>query len=164
MTEAMKASASAVSMRQEYGRRSDSGRDRPDQVPRSVQTRSVVGADGMHSTVRRAANIGFTAGRYAQAFLLADVRMDWPLPPTKVQFFSADGLVDAAQLRPDSSLTGLVPSEAGFRRTQQTTYRFGERDMAADRASGSPAQPGPPSSFPSKRRRLHGPDDDGPRS
>jgi len=53
----------------------------------------------MHSTVRQAANIGFTGGRYAQAFLLADVWMDWPLPPTQVQLFSsADGLVVVAPL------------------------------------------------------------------
>jgi 2-polyprenyl-6-methoxyphenol hydroxylase-like FAD-dependent oxidoreductase len=71
----------------------------PDQVAQSVQARYVVGADGMHSTIRQAADIGFTGGRYTQAFLLADVRMDWPLPPAEVQlFFSADGLVVVAPL------------------------------------------------------------------
>ncbi|MGF1426601.1 FAD-dependent monooxygenase [Kitasatospora sp. LaBMicrA B282] len=36
-----------------------------------------VGADGMHSTVREAAGIGFTGAGYAESFVLADVRMDW---------------------------------------------------------------------------------------
>jgi 2-polyprenyl-6-methoxyphenol hydroxylase-like FAD-dependent oxidoreductase len=37
----------------------------------------VVGTDGMHSTVREAAGIGFTGGSYPESFVLADVRMDW---------------------------------------------------------------------------------------
>ena len=64
-----------------------------------MRARYVVGADGMHSAVRQSAGIGFTGDRYPQSFVLADVRMDWPLPPTEVQlFFSADGLVVVAPL------------------------------------------------------------------
>jgi 2-polyprenyl-6-methoxyphenol hydroxylase-like FAD-dependent oxidoreductase len=59
-----------------------------------VRTRYVVGADGYHSVVRQAAGIGFTAGTYAETFMLADVRMDWPLPPDELQLFLArDGLM-----------------------------------------------------------------------
>jgi 2-polyprenyl-6-methoxyphenol hydroxylase-like FAD-dependent oxidoreductase len=65
----------------------------------TVGARYVVGADGMHSTVRENAGIGFTGGRYDQSFVLADVRMDWPLPPDEVQlFFSSAGLVVVAPL------------------------------------------------------------------
>jgi 2-polyprenyl-6-methoxyphenol hydroxylase-like FAD-dependent oxidoreductase len=65
----------------------------------SIQARYVVGADGVHSTVREAAEIGFTGGRYTQSFVLADIRMDWPLPPEEVQlFFSPSGLVVVAPL------------------------------------------------------------------
>jgi 2-polyprenyl-6-methoxyphenol hydroxylase-like FAD-dependent oxidoreductase len=71
----------------------------PDGSQRSTHARYVIGADGMHSTVRQSAGIGFTGGRYRQSFLLADILMDWPLPPTEVQlFFSAAGLVVVAPL------------------------------------------------------------------
>jgi 2-polyprenyl-6-methoxyphenol hydroxylase-like FAD-dependent oxidoreductase len=71
----------------------------PDGQRQSVQARYVVGADGMHSSIREAAGITFTGGRYAQSFVLADVRMDWPLSPQEVQlFFSPAGLVVVAPL------------------------------------------------------------------
>ncbi len=38
-----------------------------------VRARYVVGCDGVHSTVRSAAGIGFAGGRYPQTFLLADL-------------------------------------------------------------------------------------------
>lgn len=66
---------------------------------RSVKAQYVVGADGLHSTVRQAAGITFTGGQYDQSFLLADVRLDWPLPAQEVQlFFSPSGLVVVAPL------------------------------------------------------------------
>lgn len=65
----------------------------------TVHARYVVGADGMHSAVRDAAGIGFTGGRYEQSFVLADVRMDWPLSPEEVQLYlSPAGLVVVAAL------------------------------------------------------------------
>ena len=71
----------------------------PDGQRHTVQARYVAGADGMHSTVRETAGIGFPGGRYAQYFLLADVRMHWPLPPQEVQlFFSPAGLMVVAPL------------------------------------------------------------------
>jgi 2-polyprenyl-6-methoxyphenol hydroxylase-like FAD-dependent oxidoreductase len=71
----------------------------PDGRPQTVRTRYVVGADGMHSAVRDAAGIGFTGGRYEQSFVLADVRMDWPLSPEEVQLYlSPAGLVVVAAL------------------------------------------------------------------
>lgn len=65
----------------------------------TVRGRYVVGADGMHSTVREQAGIGFTGDKYEQSFVLADLHMDWPLSRDEVMlFFSPEGLVVVAPL------------------------------------------------------------------
>ena len=62
-------------------------------------TRWLVGCDGGHSLVREQAGIEFEGGAYTQSFVLADVRMDWPLDRSEVSlFFSPDGLVVVAPL------------------------------------------------------------------
>ncbi len=67
--------------------------------PQRIRARFVVGADGMHSTVRERAGIGFTGGRYEQSFALADVRMSWPLSGEEVMLFlSPEGLAVVAPL------------------------------------------------------------------
>jgi len=67
--------------------------------PQTVRARYLVGADGMHSRVREGAAIGFTGDRYEQSFMLADVRMSWPLRADEVMMFlSPDGLVVVAPL------------------------------------------------------------------
>jgi 2-polyprenyl-6-methoxyphenol hydroxylase-like FAD-dependent oxidoreductase len=59
----------------------------------------VVGADGMHSTVRDSAGIAFRGSAYPSSFVLADVRLDWPLAQQEVQlFFAPAGLVVVAPL------------------------------------------------------------------
>lgn len=59
----------------------------------------MVGADGMHSTVRECAGIGFSGDTYEQSFVLADVWMRWPLRADEVMlFFSPEGLVVVAPL------------------------------------------------------------------
>ena len=40
----------------------------------TIRARYVVGADGIHSTVREQAGIGFEGGHYDESFILADVR------------------------------------------------------------------------------------------
>jgi len=66
---------------------------------RTVRARYVVGADGMHSTVREQAGIDFSGGSYEQLFVLADVRMRWPLRADEVMLFlSPEGLVVVAPL------------------------------------------------------------------
>lgn len=68
----------------------------------SLRARYVVGADGAHSIVRRAAGIGFRGGAYDESFILADVGLDWPLPPDEVTLLlAADGLVVVAPLPGD---------------------------------------------------------------
>lgn len=67
-----------------------------------VKARYVVGCDGGHSTVRRQAGISFDGGIYEEGFVLADVRMSWPLERAEVSlFFSAAGLVVVAPLPND---------------------------------------------------------------
>jgi len=59
-----------------------------------IRAKYVVGADGMHSTVRERAGIGFIGDTYEQSFVLADVRMNWPLSDDEVTlFYSPGGLV-----------------------------------------------------------------------
>jgi 2-polyprenyl-6-methoxyphenol hydroxylase-like FAD-dependent oxidoreductase len=72
-------------------------------VEQEIRARYVVGADGMHSVVREAAGIGFVGAPYGESFVLADVKMDWPLGVDEVSlFFSPAGLVVVAPL-PDGS-------------------------------------------------------------
>jgi 2-polyprenyl-6-methoxyphenol hydroxylase-like FAD-dependent oxidoreductase len=63
----------------------------PGSPPATVRARYVVGADGMHGAVREAAGIGFPEQAYLQSFVLADVRMVWPLPGDEVMLFLAPG-------------------------------------------------------------------------
>ena len=59
----------------------------------------LVGCDGAHSLVREAAGVTFEGGGYQESFVLADVRMDWPLARDQVSlFFSPAGLVVVAPL------------------------------------------------------------------
>ncbi|MEV6176013.1 FAD-dependent monooxygenase [Streptomyces sp. NPDC052015] len=58
-----------------------------------------VGADGMHSTVREAAGIGFSGGAYGESFVLADVAMEWTPGPGEVSLtFGTAGLTVVAPL------------------------------------------------------------------
>jgi len=67
-----------------------------------VRSRYVVGCDGGHSLVREQAGISFEGGTYEEEFVLADVRMDWPLSREEVSlFFSSAGLVVVAPLPDD---------------------------------------------------------------
>ena len=69
------------------------------QAPQMVRARYVVGTDGMHSTVRERAGIGFIGDAYEESFVLADVRMTWALPADQVMLFvSPEGLVVVAPL------------------------------------------------------------------
>ena len=65
----------------------------------TVRARYLVGADGMHSTVREQTQIKFSGAAYAESFVLADVRMSWPLPDDEVMlYFAPDGIVVVAPL------------------------------------------------------------------
>lgn len=63
-----------------------------------ISCRYLIGADGEHSTVRQQAHVEFPGDTYG-SFLLADVRMDWPLPRDEVTlFFSAEGTLVVAPM------------------------------------------------------------------
>lgn len=49
----------------------------------------VVGADGVHSTVRNLVGLGFEGDSYADPWALCDAEIDWPLPRDEMTF-SAD--------------------------------------------------------------------------
>ena len=69
---------------------------------RIVKAKWLVGCDGIHSTVRDGSGIEFEGGAYEQHFVLADVRMQWPLSREEVTlFYSPDGLVVVAPLPGD---------------------------------------------------------------
>lgn len=64
-----------------------------------ITARYVVGADGMHSTVREQAGIGFIGSTYAESFVLADVRLSGGVPHDEViLYFSPAGLAVVAPL------------------------------------------------------------------
>jgi len=64
-----------------------------------LRARYLVGADGMHSTIRECAGIGFPGGSYGESFSLADVRLTGALPNDEViLYFSPAGLVVIAPL------------------------------------------------------------------
>jgi 2-polyprenyl-6-methoxyphenol hydroxylase-like FAD-dependent oxidoreductase len=68
----------------------------------TVESRWLVGCDGMHSTVRDRMGISFDGAAYEEGFVLADVRMDWPLSREEVSlFYSPDGLMVVAPLPDD---------------------------------------------------------------
>lgn len=68
----------------------------------AVRARYVVGADGVHSTVREQAEIGFTGGEFAESFTLADVRVSGEAPRDEViLFYARAGLTVLAPLPGD---------------------------------------------------------------
>ena len=67
-----------------------------------IRARYVVGADGIHSTVREQAGIGFEGGVYEESFTLADVRLRGEAPVDEViLFWAKPGLTVVAPLPGD---------------------------------------------------------------
>jgi 2-polyprenyl-6-methoxyphenol hydroxylase-like FAD-dependent oxidoreductase len=67
-----------------------------------ISARYVVGADGMHSTVRAAAGIDFRGHEYPESFALADVRLTGEAPVGEILlFYARAGLVVVAPLPGD---------------------------------------------------------------
>lgn len=67
----------------------------------TIRCKYIVGADGSKSVVRAGAGIGFPGSTYG-SFLLADVRMRWPLPRDEVSlFFSGEGVLVVAPMSND---------------------------------------------------------------
>jgi 2-polyprenyl-6-methoxyphenol hydroxylase-like FAD-dependent oxidoreductase len=69
----------------------------------TVTAKYLVGADGMHSTVREQVGIGFEGGEFGESFSLADVRLTGDVPEDGViLYFSPAGLLVVAPL-PDGT-------------------------------------------------------------
>jgi 2-polyprenyl-6-methoxyphenol hydroxylase-like FAD-dependent oxidoreductase len=86
-----------------------------------IRARYVLGCDGMYSRVREAAEIAFEGEAYPESFLLADVRMSWPLPPKQVQVFVSEGGVMV-----------VAPMPHGWHRVVATLDPAPERPSAQD--------------------------------
>ncbi|MFI9505968.1 FAD-dependent oxidoreductase [Nocardia sp. NPDC052566] len=72
-------------------------------VAGTIRADYVIGADGMHSVVREQAGIGFTGDTYPASFVLADVRMAWPIARDEVALhLSPEGVTVVAPL-PDAA-------------------------------------------------------------
>lgn len=101
-----------------------------------VRSRFVVGADGMHSIVRQSTGIRFEGETYGESFVLADVRMDWPLGRQEVSLcFSPAGLVVVAPL-PDGSFRIVAtmdeaPDTPGLDDVQQLLNDRGPKESPA---------------------------------
>ncbi|MFI6297673.1 FAD-dependent oxidoreductase [Nonomuraea sp. NPDC050790] len=102
----------------------------------TVRARYVAGADGMHSTVRQQAGIGFGGEAYPESFSLADVRLSGGVPSEEVVlYFSPAGLVVVAPL-PDGTFRIVAtvdeaPQEPGVEYVQRL---LDERGPRRDRA------------------------------
>jgi 2-polyprenyl-6-methoxyphenol hydroxylase-like FAD-dependent oxidoreductase len=65
----------------------------------AITARYVVGADGMHSTVREQAHIGFRGHEYPEFFALADARLRGDVPVDEILlFYAATGLAVVAPM------------------------------------------------------------------
>ncbi|WP_319446586.1 MULTISPECIES: FAD-dependent oxidoreductase [unclassified Mycobacterium] len=65
----------------------------------TIRARYIVGADGMHSTVREQAGIGFSGGAYEHSFVLADAQLSGDAPTDEVRlFWASEGLTVVAPL------------------------------------------------------------------
>jgi 2-polyprenyl-6-methoxyphenol hydroxylase-like FAD-dependent oxidoreductase len=75
----------------------------------TIRARYVVGADGMHSTVREQSGIGFSGGSYEHSFVLADVRLTGDAPTDEVRlFWASEGLTVVAPL-PNGTFRVVAP-------------------------------------------------------
>jgi 2-polyprenyl-6-methoxyphenol hydroxylase-like FAD-dependent oxidoreductase len=76
----------------------------------TIRAGYAVGADGMHSTVREQAGIGFAGGELAESFALADVRVSGEAPRDQViLFYAKEGLNVLAPL-PDDIFRIVAPA------------------------------------------------------
>lgn len=96
-----------------------------------IRARYVVGADGEKSTVRAAAGIPFPGDTYG-SFLLADVRMEWPIPHDEVSlFFSQGGTLVVAPMSRDRyrvvAQRQTAPSDPGIADVQAVIDARGPR-------------------------------------
>lgn len=100
-----------------------------------IRARYVVGADGIHSTVREQAAIGFEGGVYHESFALADVRLRGEAPADEVILFWAKaGLTVVAPLPGDIfRIVAPVPDAPEEPSAQFIQQLLDERGLGAGR-------------------------------
>ena len=76
----------------------------------TIRASYAVGADGMHSTVREQAGIGFAGGEFAESFALADVRVSGEGPRDQVILFYAKGGLNVLAPLPDDIFRIVAPA------------------------------------------------------
>jgi 2-polyprenyl-6-methoxyphenol hydroxylase-like FAD-dependent oxidoreductase len=76
----------------------------------TIRASYAVGADGMHSTVREQAGIGFAGGEFAESFALADVRVSGEAPREQVILFYADNGFNVLAPLPDDIFRIVAPT------------------------------------------------------
>ncbi|HEX2529782.1 MAG TPA: FAD-dependent monooxygenase [Geminicoccus sp.] len=103
--------------------------------------RYVVGCDGAHSMVRKAAGIGFPGEAYPVEFMLGDVAVDWPVPR---------GVGIRAVQMEDGEMTGFLvavplPDKGRYRLTSYAPPELAqEPGQQSDDAHGIQAERTPP--------------------
>ncbi len=75
----------------------------------TVRARFLVGADGMHSSVRTQAGIGFSGGAYEDSFVLADARLSGDAPTDEVRLFWASGGLTVVAPLPNGDFRIVAP-------------------------------------------------------
>ncbi|MFQ4146632.1 FAD-dependent monooxygenase [Chlorogloeopsis sp. ULAP02] len=71
----------------------------PDGQEESCRAAWLIGCDGAHSSVRKAAGLGYQGIDIQATFVLADLKSDWQLSPDNIQvFFSSSGVLAAFPL------------------------------------------------------------------
>ncbi|HVY13697.1 MAG TPA: FAD-dependent monooxygenase [Rhodopila sp.] len=119
----------------------------PDQAVRTIGCRWLVGCDGAHSKVRSVLGLDFEGGQYPQAFVLADLEVDWNLPRGRLYRFNHSGTADRA-----GTTLVAVPVAGSQQRYRLSTVLPDEPgpadgtapDVAAGATTGTEA-PAPPS-------------------
>ena len=99
----------------------------------TIRAGYVVGADGMHSTVREHAGIGFGGGEFAESFALADVTLAGEAPRDEViLFYAKEGLNVLAPLPGD--IFRIVAPAANVPKAPSTEF---VQDLLDNRAFGA---------------------------
>ncbi len=90
----------------------------PSEVRRQIRTRWLVGCDGSRSAVRHCLGLSFEGGDYEEAFLLADVHIDWSMPDDEM----------VMELTPEGPLVAFPLPEPGRWRLVDTTGVIDAKD------------------------------------
>ena len=94
----------------------------------TIRASYVVGADGMHSTVREQAGIGFSGGAYEHSFVLADAQLSGDAPTDEVRlFWASEGLTVVAPL-PNGDFRVVAPVDDA---PEQPSVEFVQRLLDA---------------------------------